>query len=103
MAEPATAAAGPAAKVSFEKEGVADLPASNQLPEEAEEHLVQRLMQRVDRLLEQRLREAIAVVLEEQTRSMALQLRQEVESVVRQSVRDAVEQERPQVSAGPQS
>lgn len=103
MAEPATAAAGPAAKVSFEKEGVADLPASNQLPEEAEEHLVQRLMQRVDRLLEQRLREAIAAVLEEQTRSMALQLRQEVESVVRQSVRDAVEQERPQVSAGPQS
>lgn len=103
IAESATASAGPAVKASFEEEGAADLPASNQLSAEAEEHLVQRLMQRVDRLLEPRLRDAIAAVLEGQTRSMALQLRQEVESVVRQSVRDAVEQERPQVSAGPQS
>ncbi|NIF82568.1 hypothetical protein F3J24_03470 [Comamonas sp. Tr-654] len=58
-----------------------------------EEYLVHRLMQRVDLVLEQKLREAIAQVVEAQTRSMVLRLREEVETVVRQSVYQAVEAE----------
>lgn len=59
----------------------------------SEEDLVHRLMQRVDLVLEQRLREAIAQVVQEQTHSMELRLRQEVETVVRQSVYEAMESE----------
>lgn len=58
-----------------------------------EEYLIQRLMQRVDRLLEHRLQEAIENVVEIQTRSLALRLREEVESVLRHSVHEAVEAE----------
>ncbi len=58
-----------------------------------EEYLVHRLMQRVDLVLEQKLRDAIAQVVETQTRSMVLRLREEVETVVRQSVYEAVEAE----------
>lgn len=59
----------------------------------AEEYLVHRLMQRVDIVLEHKLKEAIAQVVEAQTRSMVLRLREEVETVVRQSVYEAVEAE----------
>jgi hypothetical protein len=58
-----------------------------------EEYLVHRLMQRVDLVLEHKLKEAIAQVVEAQTRSMVLRLREEVETVVRQSVYEAVEAE----------
>lgn len=58
-----------------------------------EEQLVHRIMQRVDLLLERRLREAIATVVLEQTRSMAPALREEIEAVVRQTVSDALAQE----------
>jgi hypothetical protein len=57
-----------------------------------EEYLVHRLMQRVDLVLEHKLKEAIAQVVEAQTRSMVLRLREEVETVV-QSVYEAVEAE----------
>lgn len=60
---------------------------------QAEEYLIHRLMQRVDLVLEERLKEAIAQVVEAQTRSMVLSLREEVESVVRQSVYEAVDAE----------
>lgn len=63
------------------------------LPPGMEEHLVHRVMQRVDLVLDQRLREAIATVVKEQTRSMLPRLREEVESVVRQSVYEAVAEE----------
>jgi len=63
------------------------------LGEGFEEYVVHRVMQRVDALLEQRLRQAIAHVTEEQTRSLVPRLREEVESVVRYSVYDAVAQE----------
>jgi hypothetical protein len=66
---------------------------SAQASQLTEEYLVQRLMQRVDLVLEQRLQEAIALAVQEQTRSMVLRLREEVESVVRQSVYEAVEAE----------
>lgn len=63
------------------------------LPEGIEEHLVHRVLQRVDLMLDQRLREAIALVMQEQTRSMVPRLREEVESVVRHAVYEAVADE----------
>lgn len=59
----------------------------------SEEQLVHRILQRVDLLLERRLREAIATVVLEQTRSIAPALREEIEIVVRQTVSDALAQE----------
>lgn len=52
-----------------------------------------RVLQRVDLVLDQRLREAIALVMQEQTRSMVPRLREEVESVVRHAVYEAVADE----------
>jgi hypothetical protein len=98
--ESASASAELAARASFEEKSIV-LHVPSQLSEEAEERLVQRLMQHVDRLLEQRLREAISAVVEKQACSMARQLHEEVVSVVRQSVRDAVEQELPMASVEP--
>lgn len=63
------------------------------LPAGMEEYIVHRVMQRVDVVLEHRLREAIALVIGEQTRSMVPRLREEVESVVRHAVYEAVAQE----------
>ena len=62
-------------------------------PQVTEEYLVHRLMQRVDLVLDQRLKEAISIVVQEQTRSIVLRLREEVECVVRQAVYEAVEEE----------
>ncbi len=67
--------------------------AHSDLPEGLEEHVVHRVMQRVDLVLDQRLREAIAQVIGEQTRSMIPRLREEVESVVRHAVYEAVADE----------
>jgi hypothetical protein len=52
----------------------------------SQEQLIQRVMQRVDLALERRLREAIAATVLEQTRSLAPLLREEIESVVRETV-----------------
>lgn len=68
-------------------------PRAAPLPDGYEEYVVHRVMQRVDVMLEQRLREAIALVIQEQTRSIVPRLREEVESVVRQSVYEAVADE----------
>lgn len=51
-----------------------------------EEELIHRVMQRVDLVLERRLREAIAATVLEQTRSIAPLLREEIEAVVRDTV-----------------
>ena len=67
--------------------------AARALPEGMEEYMVHRVMQRVDVVLDQRLREAIALVVQEQTRSMIPRLREEVESVVRHAVYEAVADE----------
>ncbi|MEG1456557.1 MAG: hypothetical protein RSC66_13425, partial [Comamonas sp.] len=48
----------------------------------------------VERVLDQRLRESIAQVVQEQTRSVTLRLQEELESVVRQTVQEAIAQER---------
>ncbi len=58
-----------------------------------EEVVIHRIIQRVDVVLDQRLREAIATVVQEQTRSMVPRLREEVESVVRHAVYEAVADE----------
>ena len=55
--------------------------------------MVHRVMQRVDVVLDQRLREAIALVIQEQTRSVLPRLREELESVVRNAVYEAVADE----------
>ncbi len=58
-----------------------------------EEQLVQRVMQRVDLALDKRLREAIATVVIEHTRSVVPLLREEIESAVRQAVAQAMADE----------
>lgn len=68
-------------------------PSPSALPEGIEEYIVHRVMQRVDVVLDQRLREAIATVVQEQTRSLVPRLREEVESVVRHAVYEAVADE----------
>lgn len=63
------------------------------MPEGLEEFMVHRVMQRVDVMLEKRLRDAIATVVQEQTRSVLPRLREEIESVVRHAVYEAVAEE----------
>lgn len=94
VVDPVAEAAEPVHAVEPEPEPepvAAAQPAS--LPDGYEEYVVHRVMQRVDVILEQRLREAIALVIQEQTRSIVPRLREEVESVVRQSVYEAVADE----------
>ena len=71
----------------------APTPPQSALAPGFEEYVVHRVMQRVDVGLEQRLRDAIATVLSEQTRSLLPRLREEVESVVRHVVYEAVADE----------
>ena len=58
-----------------------------------EDHIVHRVMQRIDITLERRLREAVATLVLEQTQSLAPLLREEIELAVRESVSEAVAQE----------
>ena len=60
------------------------------LPPGMEEYMVHRVMQRV---LDQRLREEIALLVQEKTRSVLPRLREEIESVVRHAVYEAVADE----------
>jgi tRNA A37 N6-isopentenylltransferase MiaA len=55
--------------------------------------IVQRILQRVDLMLERRLREVVGQLILEQTQTLAVRLREEIEHVVSQSVNQAVEQE----------
>lgn len=59
----------------------------------SEEQLINGVMQRVDLVLERRLREAIAQAVLEQTRSLGPLLRDEIESVVRETVAQAFAEE----------
>ena len=63
-----------------------------------EDQIVHRVMQRVDLVLERRLREAVAKVILSQTQALGPRLREEIELVVRESVSQAVAQELPQRS-----
>lgn len=55
----------------------------------SQEQLILRVMQRVDLTLERRLREAVAEAVLEQTRALGPLLRDEIESVVRETVAQA--------------
>jgi hypothetical protein len=66
-----------------------------------EELMVQRVLQRIDLVLEQRLREVVEQLILEHTQALAPRLRQEIELVVRESVVQAFEQEAPPASAQP--
>jgi hypothetical protein len=59
----------------------------------SQEQVIQRVMQRIDLMLERRLREAIAATVLEQTRSIAPLLRGEIEAVVRETVAQAFAEE----------
>ena len=82
-----------AAATSVGMPPVSEPVAARALPEGMEEYMVHRVMQRVDVVLDQRLREAIATVVQEQTRSVLPRLREEIESVVRHAVYEAVADE----------
>jgi len=58
-----------------------------------EGQLVERVLRRVDLILERQLREAVGQLILEHTETLAPQLRQELERVVRQSVSQAFAQE----------
>jgi hypothetical protein len=60
-----------------------------------EDQLIHRVMQRVDLILEKRLREAVAQVILSHTQALEPHLHEEIERVVRESVRQALAQELP--------
>lgn len=60
-----------------------------------EDQLLHRVMQRVDLVLEQRLREAVSQTILTHTHALGPRLREEIELVVRESVSQAIAQELP--------
>ncbi len=64
--------------------------------EQFEDQMVHRVMQRVDLVLERRLREAVGQLILTHTQALGPRLREEIELVVRESVSQAVAQELPQ-------
>lgn len=67
-------------------------------PSQLEDQIVHRVMQRVDLVLQRRLREAVAQVILTHTQMLEPRLREEIELVVRESVSQAIAQELPQHS-----
>lgn len=62
-------------------------------PALSQDQLAQRVLQRVDLVLDRRVREAIAAVVIEQTDQLVPLLRDRLEAVVRQAVAEAVAEE----------
>ena len=58
-----------------------------------EAQIVNRVMQRVELVFERRLREAVGQLILTHTQTLSLRLREEIESVVRESVSQAIAQE----------
>lgn len=63
--------------------------------EHFEDQMIHRVMQRVDLVLERRLREAVGQLILTHTQALGPRLREEIELVVRESVSQAVAQELP--------
>jgi hypothetical protein len=63
-----------------------------------EDQVLHRVMQRVDLVLERRLREAVSQLILTHTQALAPRLREEIELVVRESVSQAIAQELPQIN-----
>lgn len=70
-------------------------------PTVSHEQIAQRVLQRVDLVLDRRLREAIAGVVIEQTSALAPLLRERLEAVVREVVAQAVADEMQARGSGP--
>ncbi len=88
------------APISAMPAGAPALPVSARHgPGVLEEDLIHRVMQRIDVSLEHRLIEAIAMVVQQQTRAIVPRLREEIEGAVRQSVYEAVADELAQAVA----
>ena len=60
-----------------------------------EDQVLHRVMQRVDLVLERRLREAVSQLILTHTQALGPRLREEIELVVRESVSQAIAQELP--------
>lgn len=90
--EPLTPFAAPTAEPPA-NEPLAQPGVANALWLSFEDQVVQRVLQRVDLTLERRLHDALAALLESQTRSLMPRLRDEIEAVVRSAINDAVAQE----------
>jgi hypothetical protein len=60
---------------------------------ELQEQMVQRVLQRVNLVLERRLREVVGQLILEHTQTLVPRLREEIEDVVRQSVSQALKHE----------
>ncbi|MDO9404448.1 MAG: hypothetical protein Q7T87_10490 [Polaromonas sp.] len=73
----------------------AEQPAQTQSASQLEDQMVHRVMQRVDLVLERRLREAVGQLILAHTQALGPRLREEIELVVRESVSQAVAQELP--------
>ena len=71
------------------------------LPSDREALMVQRVLQRIDLVLEQRLQEVVAQLILEHAQTLVPRLREEIELVVRQSVAQAFEQEAAPAPASP--
>ncbi|MDB5744063.1 MAG: hypothetical protein JWR68_2378 [Polaromonas sp.] len=61
--------------------------------DEMQELMVQRVLQRIDLVLERRLHDALAQLIQEQTDTLMSRVREEIELVVRESVSQAFEAE----------
>lgn len=68
-------------------------PAVSPVAPVSQEQIAQKVMQRVDLVLDRRVREAIATVVLEQTDLLAPMLRERLETLVREVVAEAVAQE----------
>lgn len=78
------------------REPIADAPPNPEvLLRQFEDQLLHRVMQRVDLVLEQRLREAVSQIILTHTQALGPRLREEIELVVRESVSQAIAQELP--------
>jgi hypothetical protein len=91
----ATASAVPAAPSAFAAPA-APVAASADL----QEQVVQRVLQRVDLMLDRRLREVVGQLILEHTQSLAPRLREEIEGMVRQAVDQAFANETTPPPAG---
>jgi hypothetical protein len=75
-------------------------PAAVAASADLQEQMVQRVLQRVDLVLDRRLREVVGQLILEHTRSLAPRLREEIEDVVRQSVSQAFDEKNTPPASG---
>jgi hypothetical protein len=90
---PAPAASSPNVSESPTAAAPVSAASSSAPPADIQEQMVQRVLQRVDLVLERRLREVVGQLILEHTQNLTPRLREEIEAVVRQSVSQAFDSE----------